>query len=205
LEQACAQARAVRDQTGADLAMSVNLSPRQFQHSGLLSEVASALDAVGLPSEAITFEITEMMVMEDISAATDVMKKLSRLGVRIAVDDFLVEHSTFSYLKRFPVDEVKIDRTFVQGVATDPVDTAIVQAIVRLADAMCIEAVAEGVENTEQLAGLRMLGCPIAQGFYLARPLPSAEFLDLVSAKISTPVDLVEQRSAEPALRLHTG
>ena len=205
LEKACLQARAVRDQLGVELAMSVNLSPRQFQHSGLLSEVASALDSVGLPSEAITFEITEMMVMEDISAATDVMKKLSRLGVRIAVDDFLVEHSTFSYLKRFPVDEVKIDRTFVQGVATDPVDTAIVQAIVRLADAMCIEAVAEGVENSEQLAGLRMLGCPIAQGYYLARPLPAEQFLDLVGSRLTPATDDFAERAAEPTLRLHTG
>ena len=202
LEQACQQARAVRDQLGVELAMSVNLSPRQFQHSSLLSEVAAALDSAGLPSEAITFEITEMMVVEDISAATDVMKKLSRLGVRIAIDDFLVEHSTFTYIKQFPVDEVKIDRTFVQGVATDPVDTAIVQAIVRLADAMCIEAVAEGVENSEQLAGLRMLGCPVAQGYYLARPLPSEAFIDLIASKALPTLDLSTGQAAEPALKL---
>ncbi len=205
LEQACEQARLVRDRLGLELAMSVNLSPRQFQHSGLLSEVASALDSVGLPSEAITFEITEMMVMEDVAGATDVMKKLSRLGVRIAVDDFLVEHSTFSYLKRFPVDEVKIDRAFVQGVATDPVDTAIVQAIIRLADAMCIEAVAEGVETPEQLAGLKMLGCPIAQGYLLSKPLPPAEFIDLVTAKMAPRLDSLADQPATPPLRLHVG
>ena len=205
LEQACQQARLVRDRVGVELAMSVNLSPRQFQHSGLLSEVASALDAAALPSEAITFEITEMMVMEDVAGATDIMKKLSRLGVRIAVDDFLVEHSTFSYLKRFPVDEVKIDRAFVQGVATDPVDTAIVQAIVRLADAMCIEAVAEGVETPEQLAGLKMLGCPIAQGYLLSKPLPSAEFLDLVTTRMAPRLDSLAEQPPKPPLRLHVG
>ena len=205
LEQACEQARLIRDRIGVELAMSVNLSPRQFQHSGLLSEVASALDSAGLPSEAITFEITEMMVMEDISSAADIMKKLSRLGVKIAIDDFLVEHSTFSYLKQFPVDEVKIDRTFVQGVATDPVDTAIVQAIVRLADAMCIEAVAEGVENPEQLAGLKMLGCPVAQGYLLSRPLPPAEFLDLITSRFAPRLDSLAEQPPEAPLRLHTG
>jgi diguanylate cyclase (GGDEF)-like protein len=203
LERACEQARLVRDQLGVDLAMSVNLSPRQFQHSGLLSEVAAALDSVGLPSEAITFEITEMMVMEDVEGATDIMKKLSRLGVRIAVDDFLVEHSTFSYLKRFPVDEVKIDRTFVQGVATDPVDTAIVQAIARLADAMCIEAVAEGVENADQLSALRMLGCPIAQGYYLSKPLPPTEFLELVTSRFAPRLDSLAEQPLESPVRLH--
>jgi EAL domain-containing protein (putative c-di-GMP-specific phosphodiesterase class I) len=102
------------------------------------------------------------------------MKKLSRLGVRLAIDDFGTGHSSLAYLKQFPVHEVKVDRTFVQGVADSAVDSAIVRAVINVADAMGIAAVAEGVETSDQVAGLKVLGCQVAQGFYFCRPL-SAE------------------------------
>lgn len=183
LEQACAQARAIKDKLGVDLPISVNLSPRQFQHGGLLAEVASVLDSAGLESEAITFEITETMVMEDLASAREVMKKLNRLGVRLAIDDFGTGQSSLRYLKQFPIHEVKVDRSFVIGVATDPVDSAIVQAVVTLAAAMGIEVVAEGVETPEQVEHLRMLGCDICQGYYFSRPLPAAKFEELISSR----------------------
>ena len=127
------------------------------------------------------FEITESVVMEDISGAREIMKKLNRLGVRLAIDDFGTGHSSLAYLKQFPVHEVKVDRAFVQGVAESPVDSAIVRAIIDLANAMGISAVAEGVETKDQAAGLRMLGCPVAQGFYFSRPLRAEEFDQLLT------------------------
>ena len=164
-----------------DLPISVNLSPRQFQESGLLSQVTAVLEATGLPSELLMFEITETVVMADLSGAREVMKKLNRLGVRLAIDDFGTGHSSLAYLKQFPVHEVKVDRTFVQGVAESPVDSAIVRAIIDLANAMGILVVAEGVETKAQFAGLKMLGCPVGQGFYFSRSLRAEEFDELLT------------------------
>jgi diguanylate cyclase (GGDEF)-like protein/PAS domain S-box-containing protein len=180
LDAACRQVRSIRDQLGVDLPISINLSPRQFQESGLLAHVAAALDATGLPSELLIFEITESMVMEDLSGAREIMKKINRLGVRLAIDDFGTGHSSLAYLKQFPVHEVKVDRTFVQGVAESPVDSAIVRAVIDLASAMGIAAVAEGVETGDQVAGLRRLGCEVGQGFYFSPPLCAGEFDELL-------------------------
>jgi diguanylate cyclase (GGDEF)-like protein/PAS domain S-box-containing protein len=182
LEQACRQVRSVRDRLGVELPVSVNLSPRQFQESGLLTQVAAALDASGLPSASLTFEITESMVMEDLSGARDIMKRLSRLGVRLAIDDFGTGHSSLAYLKQFPVHEVKVDRAFVKGVAESRVDSAIVRAVIDIANAIGISAVAEGVETADQVAGLKMLGCRVAQGYFFSRPLPAKEFNELLTA-----------------------
>jgi diguanylate cyclase (GGDEF)-like protein len=182
LDQACRQARSIRDRLNVNLPVSVNLSPRQFQETGLLAEVRSALDASGLPSELLIFEITESMVMEDLSGAREVMKKLNRLGARLAIDDFGTGHSSLAYLKQFPVHEVKVDRTFIRGVADSRVDLAIVRAIIDLARAMGISAVAEGVETKDQVTELQLLGCPVGQGFYFAPPLCAAEFDALLTA-----------------------
>jgi diguanylate cyclase (GGDEF)-like protein/PAS domain S-box-containing protein len=184
LDQACRQVRSIRERLHSDLPISVNLSPRQFQESGLLSQVKAALDANGLPSELLTFEITETMVMEDLSGAREVMKKLNRLGARLAIDDFGTGHSSLAYLKQFPVHEVKVDRAFIQSVAENAVDSAIVRAIIDLANAMGIAVVAEGVETKDQLTELRMLGCHVGQGFYFSPPLRAAEFDDLLVADL---------------------
>jgi diguanylate cyclase (GGDEF)-like protein len=176
LDQACQQMRSIRERLNVDLPISVNLSPRQFQESGLLSQVEAVLGANGLPSELLIFEITETMVMEDLSGAREMMKKLNRLGVRLAIDDFGTGHSSLAYLKQFPVHEVKVDRAFIAGVAQSPVDAAIVRAIIDLAHAIGISAVAEGVEIEDQAAELNTLGCPVGQGFYFSHPLPVEEF-----------------------------
>jgi diguanylate cyclase (GGDEF)-like protein/PAS domain S-box-containing protein len=195
LDAACQQLRSIRDRLDIDLPISVNLSPRQFQETGLSSQAAAALDAVGLPSDSLIFEITENVVMGDVSGAREVMKKLDRLGVRLAIDDFGTGHSSLAYLKQFPVQEVKVDRTFVQGMVDSPVDSAIVRAVIDLADAMGIAAVAEGVETKAQLAQLKMLGCPVAQGFYFAHPLRAAEFDELLTRHFA-PTDLQSQLSS---------
>jgi len=193
LDTACRQVRSIRDRLDVDLPISVNLSPRQFQESGLSSQAAAALDAVGLPSELLIFEITENVVMEDLSGAREVMKKLDRLGVRLAIDDFGTGHSSLAYLKQFPVQEVKVDRTFVQGIVESPVDSAIVRAVIDLANAMGILTVAEGVETEDQLAALRMLGCPVAQGFYYSQPLRAEEFDELLTRHFARTTDLQGQ------------
>src|SRR5580700_6545293 len=193
LDQACRQARSIRDQLGVDLPVSVNLSPRQFQGSGLPSQVAAALEAAGLPAELLILEITESVVMEDLAGAREVMNKLDRLGVCLAIDDFGTGHSSLAYLKQFPVQEVKVDRSFVQGIAESPVDSAIVRAVIDLANAMGISTVAEGVETKDQLAQLRMLGCPVAQGFYFSHPLCADDFDDLLTRHFARTTDLQGQ------------
>ena len=194
LDQACQQVRAMRDRLDVNLPISINLSPRQFQESGLLSQVAAALDASGLPSDSLIFEITETMVMEDLSSAREIMKKLNRLGVRLAIDDFGTGHSSLAYLKQFPVQEVKVDRAFVQGVAESAVDSAIVRAVIDLAGAIGISTVAEGVETIEQASGLRMLGCEIAQGFYFSRPLTAVDFNELLASHFPRMAKSARQR-----------
>jgi diguanylate cyclase (GGDEF)-like protein len=189
LDQACQQVRSIRERLNVDLPISVNLSPRQFQESGLLAQVEAALAANVLPSELLIFEITETMVMKDLSGAREVMKKLNRLGVRLAIDDFGTGHSSLAYLKQFPVHELKVDRAFIQGVAESRVDLAIVRAIIDLAQAMGISAVAEGVETKDQAAELNMLGCPVGQGFYFSHPLPAEEFGELLIRHFAWPAD----------------
>jgi diguanylate cyclase (GGDEF)-like protein/PAS domain S-box-containing protein len=185
LDKACRQVCSIRRRLDVDLPISVNLSPRQFQESGLLTQVAAALEASGLPAELLIFEITESMVMEDLCGAREVMKRLRRLGVRLAIDDFGTGHSSLAYLRQFPVHEVKIDRTFVQGVAENSVDLAIVRAVIDLAGAMGISSVAEGVETKDQLAGLRTLGCQVGQGFYFSHPLCAEEFDELLTRQFA--------------------
>jgi EAL domain-containing protein (putative c-di-GMP-specific phosphodiesterase class I) len=127
------------------------------------------------------FEITESMVMDDLAGARDIMKKLCGLGVRLAIDDFGTGHSSLAYLKQFPVHEVKVDRAFVRGVAESGVDLAIVRAVIEIANAIGISAVAEGVETLDQVTGLQMLGCQIAQGYFFSHPLPAREFDELLT------------------------
>jgi diguanylate cyclase (GGDEF)-like protein len=199
LEHACRQMRSVRDRLGVELPVSVNLSPRQFQESGLLSQVTAALDASGLPPASLMFEITESMVMDDLAGARDIMKKLCGLGVRLAIDDFGTGHSSLAYLKQFPVHEVKVDRAFVRGVAESGVDLAIVRAVIEIANAIGISAVAEGVETLAQVTGLQMLGCHIAQGYFFSHPLPTSEFDELLT------VHFAARRARGPALTTALG
>jgi diguanylate cyclase (GGDEF)-like protein/PAS domain S-box-containing protein len=206
LDRACERLCSIRDRLGVNLPISINLSPRQFQESGLLAQVAGVLDATGLPAELLIFEITESMVMEDISSAREVMKKLNRLGVRLAIDDFGTGHSSLAYLKQFPVHEVKVDRAFVQGVAESPVDSAIVRAVIDLANAMGMATVAEGVETKSQVAGLKMLGCQVAQGFYFSRPLHADEFDRLLARHFAAIAEMPGQRApgqCAPGQRAH--
>ena len=191
LEQACWQARAWRDQFGMPLSMSVNLSPRQFLQPRLVDEVAEILDATGVDPSQICLEITETLAMSDVDWVTNVLLGLKRLGVRVAIDDFGTGYSSLGYLKRFPVDVVKIDRSFVDGMQTSAVDSAIVAAVIGLAAAVGMTTVAEGVETAAQLERLRKLGCHTVQGYYLAKPMRASSMEALLWAQTEESVRLL--------------
>jgi diguanylate cyclase (GGDEF)-like protein/PAS domain S-box-containing protein len=189
MEQASRQARSIQDRLNVALPISVNLSPRQFAESTLVPQVTACIQAAGLPPELLTLEITETMVMDDLAGARDVMKKLNRLGVQLAIDDFGTGHSSLAYLKQFPVHEIKVDRAFIQGVADNQVDSAIVRAVISLASAIGATAVAEGIETVEQATRLRALGCHIGQGFYFSRPLRPGNFDELLTGHFTPAPD----------------
>ena len=175
LEEACRQA-AVWQTAGSDLSISVNLSPRQLAEPGLPDDVARVLHSTGINPESLWLEITENTLMRDAESAVRILGSLRSLGVRLAVDDFGTGYSSMSYLKRFPVEALKVDRTFVDGLGREPEDTAICTAVVSLAHALGLHAVAEGVETPEQLAELRTLGCELAQGYLFGKPAPADHF-----------------------------
>jgi diguanylate cyclase (GGDEF)-like protein/PAS domain S-box-containing protein len=159
--------------TAADLSVSVNLSGRQLGHGGLVDDLEAVIAATGVEPEAIVLEITESLLMDDVAFSHQTLARLKRLRVQLAVDDFGTGYSSLSYLRSFPVDLLKVDQSFVSGIGVAGDDEAIVAAIIRLAHTLGLEAVAEGVETPAQLARLRALGCNLAQGFYLAKPMPA--------------------------------
>jgi EAL domain-containing protein (putative c-di-GMP-specific phosphodiesterase class I) len=183
LEEACRQARLWQDSftEGPPPIMDVNLSARQFQQPDLVSEIIRILDATGLEARNLKLEITESVLMDDADASLKTMQALRSLGIRLAVDDFGTGYSSLSYLQRFPVDTLKIDRSFVNALGRDPQSRAIVQSVVLLAKTLGLDVTGEGVETTAQEAELRFLGCDQGQGFLFARPVP----VDVLEAMLS--------------------
>jgi diguanylate cyclase (GGDEF)-like protein/PAS domain S-box-containing protein len=177
LEEACRQAEYWHSH-GSNVTMSVNLSPRQLAEPGLPADVARVLQATRVQPGLVWLEITETALMRDAEAAVRALGALRSLGVHLAVDDFGTGYSSMTYLKRFPVEALKVDRTFVDGIGRDPEDSAICTAVVSLAHALGLRAVAEGVETAEQLAELRTLGCELGQGYLFGRPASPETFGD---------------------------
>jgi len=175
LGEACRQVGAwVADGTvDADFSVSVNLSARQFEHEDIVATVRSAIDDAGIAPRQLCLEITEGTLMA--SGSAEVLQRLHDLGVKVAIDDFGTGYSSLYYLKRFPVDVVKIDRSFVDGLGTDADDDAIVTAVLSLGHALGLRVVAEGVETEAQRDRLIGLGCDAGQGFLMFRPVPAAE------------------------------
>jgi len=171
LDEACARAAVWRAQGLPPLRMSVNLSARQFQLAGLAQRIQAALERSNLPPHCLEIEITESTVMRDTGEAASVLRSLKALGVALSIDDFGTGYSSLSYLKRFPIDVLKIDRSFVSDVTADPNDAAIARAIIALAHTLNLEAVAEGVETAEQVAFLRENGCDEIQGYFFSPPV----------------------------------
>jgi diguanylate cyclase (GGDEF)-like protein len=175
LRRACAQARAWQDEGFEPLPVAVNLSVRQFRRKDLPELVARVLEETGLPPWCLRLELTESCVMEDAGFAAGVLRELKAKGVGVSVDDFGTGYSSLSYLRRLPVDELKIDRSFVHAATDDEDDAAIVAAVIQLARTLRLQVVAEGVETEGQLELLRSLGCGRAQGYLFSRPLPAEE------------------------------
>jgi len=178
--EVCAQLRRWRDEGVPVVPVAANLSARQFRREDLADSVRRFLQERDLEPELLEMELTESMIMRDPQAAAATMRQFKDLGVSLALDDFGTGYSSLNYLRRFPVDSLKIDRSFIGDAADDPSAAAVVTSIVAIAHSLGLQAVAEGVETRRQLDFLRQCGCDSFQGFYFSRPLPAGEFASLV-------------------------
>jgi diguanylate cyclase (GGDEF)-like protein len=176
LRTACAEAA----RWPGDFTVTVNVSPVQFKTENLVQTVIGALAASGLPAKRLELEITESVLLGDDEKTLQMLHQLKKLGVRIAMDDFGTGYSSLNYLRRFPFDKVKIDRTFIKDIAEKDGSWSIVQAVVSIAKSRNIVTTAEGVETQEQLDLLRVLGCTEMQGYLFSRPKPAAEIMQLL-------------------------
>jgi EAL domain-containing protein (putative c-di-GMP-specific phosphodiesterase class I) len=189
LEQSCRQLAEWRAEgvVPPDFRAAVNLSARQTTQPDLARIVARALSEAKLEPTALALELTETVLMDADSSTLRQLEQLREMGVELGIDDFGTGYSSLSYLKRLPVSIIKVDRSFVAGLVTDTSDREIVTAVIRLGQALGLTTIAEGVEDTEQLATLRGLGCDQAQGYLLGRPRPQPPTLTAVSLNGSTP------------------
>ena len=176
IDEAIRQAREWLDM-GLRVPVAVNLSAVQFKQKGLVEDVAACLAKHRLPGELLELELTESLFMEDVAAVTKTLNELKQLGVTLSVDDFGTGYSSLSYLKRYPIDKIKIDRSFIRDIPVDKDDMAITIAIINLAESLGLRVVAEGVETTEQVEFLEHHHCDYIQGYLISPPLPPAEML----------------------------
>jgi len=175
LRTACAQAKAWQEQGLPPLRMAVNLSVAQFEQPDFTRLVARILSDTGLQPDCLELEITESLLMKDVATAVTVLRTLKEMGVKLAIDDFGTGYSSLNYLKRLPIDRLKIDRSFVHDISIDPDDAAIARAVIAMAHSLNLRVVAEGVETNAQLTFLRSRDCDEMQGYYFSRPLPAGE------------------------------
>jgi diguanylate cyclase (GGDEF)-like protein/PAS domain S-box-containing protein len=191
LREACREAASWPD----DLRIAVNVSAVQFQHPGLEQSVMSALDASGLAPQRLVLEITESVLVQDAEAVTACLHRLKSLGVRIALDDFGTGYSSLSYVRRFPFDQIKIDRSFIREIS-DPVAAAIVRAVVGIAAQLGATVTAEGVETTAQLEHVGREGCTDVQGYLISQPLAGEKIIEFISGS-----SLLERNRSHPLRR----
>ena len=183
LKAACERNRAWQRQGMPPLRVAVNLSARQFVQANLVSEVARVLDASGLAPAWLELEITESMVMDNPERAIQTLRQLKSMGIALAIDDFGTGYSSLGYLKRFPIDNIKIDRSFIKDIPGNSDDATITRTIIDMTHNLRLKTVAEGVETVAQLDFLRAHGCDEMQGYYFSRPLAEDAFLALVQAQ----------------------
>jgi diguanylate cyclase (GGDEF)-like protein/PAS domain S-box-containing protein len=188
LREGCRHARRLQSPDGTPLGMSVNLSLKQIQHSDIVADVRDALEEAGLAPERLTLEITESVLMDDTELAVSRLSDLKALGVTLALDDFGTGYSSLSYLSRFPVDILKMDRSFLREGST-PDSHSLANAVVGLGVTLALEVVAEGIEEAEQAETLRKLGCDLGQGFLFARPMAAEDSLAFVAGRAPSTVD----------------
>ncbi len=180
LHEACRQLKSWHDAGLQRLRVAVNLSPIQFRKRTVPLLVAKVLAQTGLDGRYLDLELTESIMMQDMNAVEKDLRQLVDLGVHLAIDDFGTGYSSLAYVKRFPIDRIKIDQSFVRNMADDANDAAIVRAIITLGHSLNVIVVAEGVETADQLARLRAEGCDEIQGYYFGKPMPAAEFATLI-------------------------
>jgi diguanylate cyclase (GGDEF)-like protein len=166
--------------------VAINLSARQLQQADLAGAVERIVHGAGVDPALLEFELTESMLMADPEGAVEILTRIKALGMRLSVDDFGTGYSSLAYLKRFPLDALKIDRTFVRDLPDDPDDAAITKAVIRLAHSLSLKVVAEGVENVAQLRELELYDCDEIQGYYVSRPLPAAGCAALLAGAQAT-------------------
>ena len=187
-EASCAEAVAWRQRqsNGKPIDIAVNLSGRQLAQADLVQQFAQVMARTKIEPASVVFEVTESVLLENTEAALLTLRRLKALGVRIAIDDFGTGYSSLSYLRRFPVDLVKIDRSFIEQLGVDNQASTIVSAIIGLAHALGLKVVAEGVETPHQLGEITALGCDFAQGFYFAPPLPAADLSSVFDPRLAS-------------------
>jgi diguanylate cyclase (GGDEF)-like protein len=199
LSSACGQAKAWHDAGHGGLRVSVNLSSRQFRSDTLLDSVGQALRESGLPAQFLELELTESLLVENVDHAMSVMGKLKAMGAALSIDDFGTGYSSLNYLKRFPIDSLKVDRSFVRDLATSPKDAAIVEAIAALARSLGIGLVGEGVEEPWQADFLRSCYCTELQGYLFGEPVPADAFAEFLSRPFPAP------RAMTASALIHSG
>ncbi len=183
LRNACAQIKAWREAGCSPACIMVNLSPRYFQQPELADTISQILSETGLEPASLGIEITERTVMKDMDTAIPYIRKLADTGVRFCMDDFGTGYSSLQYLKKLPLQVLKIDKSFIRGLPADSDYKTIINAVINLASGLKLKVVAEGVENEDQLAFLQIIHCDEAQGYHFSKPLPAAEFAQYISSK----------------------
>jgi EAL domain-containing protein (putative c-di-GMP-specific phosphodiesterase class I) len=182
LRETCRQLRVWQDEGLPSIRIAVNISALQFRRLDLVDTVRRALADAGISAHSLEIELTETAVMSDPEESVEILQRLSRMGIIVSVDDFGTGYSSMSYLRRFPIDKLKIDRSFITNIMSSSDDAAIVQAIISLAHSLRLTVVAEGVETAEQVAFLRKHGCDQYQGYYFSRPVDPVQFAALLRA-----------------------
>jgi diguanylate cyclase len=202
LFEACRQAKAWQCEGLPSLRVAVNLAPSQFRLANLVDQIRRALEASGLNPQLLEVELTETAVMSDAEESIQILEAISRMGVLVSVDDFGTGYSSMSYLRRFPIDKLKIDRCFVDQMTRRPEDASIVQAIISLAHSLHLKVIAEGVETPEQLALLAELGCDQYQGFHFSPALEPTQFLAFVKQSRADARSLTDDEAARTHSKL---
>jgi len=202
LREACRQARAWQQQGLRPMRVAVNLAPSQFRLTNLVDQIRHALEAAQLDPQYLEVELTESAVMSDAEESIVILESISRMGVLVSVDDFGTGYSSMSYLRRFPIDKLKIDRCFVEEMTRRAEDASIVRAIISLAHSLHLKVIAEGVETPEQLALLTELGCDQYQGFFFSPALVPAQFVELVRKSGVPGATLTEEEAAQTHSKL---
>jgi diguanylate cyclase len=202
LFEACRQAKAWQQEGLRPMRVAVNLAPSQFRLANLVEQIRKALEAAQLDPQYLEVELTESAVMSDAEESIVILESISRMGVLVSVDDFGTGYSSMSYLRRFPIDKLKIDRCFVTEMTRRPEDASIVRAIISLAHSLHLKVIAEGVETPEQLALLTELGCDQYQGFFFSPALLPTQFADLVKRSAVPSRTLTEEEAAQTHSKL---